>query len=190
MSINFVPVEVVKPDPHWPVVFQSAADEISAALQSIAVRIDHVGSTAVPGLAAKPTVDIQVSVEDLDLSPYRTRLEALRYTFHERSLGEAEHRFFSSPGRLIHLHVCPAGSAWQRSHLLLRDFLRAHPEVAFEYGALKRRLAAQYRLDRVGYSESKEPFIEAHMEQADQWAAATGWQLPAADVDEGPKGEP
>jgi GrpB-like predicted nucleotidyltransferase (UPF0157 family) len=71
--------------------------------------------------------------------------------------------------------VCTIGSDWERRHLLFRDYLRSHPETAAEYAALKRDLATRYTWDRIGYNDAKGPFIEAVVERAEEWAAATGW---------------
>jgi GrpB-like predicted nucleotidyltransferase (UPF0157 family) len=134
VSINYRPIRVEPPDDRWAEEFRRRADTVREALGEVARRIDHVGSTAVPGLDAKPTIDIQVSVADLeDLQSFRRPLERLGYTFHERSLEEVEHRFFSAPGRAAHIHICPSGSRWERTHLLFRDFLRTHPDVAGRY---------------------------------------------------------
>lgn len=142
MPINYTPMRVEPPDDGWAEEFRRRADTVREALGKVAQRIDHVGSTAVPGLDAKPTIDIQVSISDLeDLESFRSPLELLGYPFHERSLEEAEHRFFSAPGRAAHIHIRPSGSRWERTHLLFRDFLRTHPDAAGRYSRLKHSLA-------------------------------------------------
>jgi GrpB-like predicted nucleotidyltransferase (UPF0157 family) len=177
-SLNYTPIEVRPADPSWPQEFSRRADVLRDALEAVAVRIDHIGSTAVPGLAAKPTIDIQVVVSDVeDLDAYRPTLERLGYTFHSHSLCDADHRFFSSPGRVVHVHVCNAGSGWERDHLLFRDFLRAAPEVAADYEALKYRLAREHTGDRVAYAEAKGVFVTHALADAEDWATKTGWSL-------------
>ena len=115
MSINYTPIQVEPSDSRWGDKFRRRASALREALGVVAERIDHVGSTAVPGLDAKPTIDIQVSVADLDdPNQYRGPIEQLGYTFHERSLEDVDHRFFSAPGRAAHIHVCRSGSGWER----------------------------------------------------------------------------
>jgi len=172
------PIDIVDYDPIWPARFEEMRARLAAALGVVAVRIDHVGSTAVPGLAAKPVVDIQVSVPDVDdEAAFRAPIEgegfALRFI-------EPGHRYFRPPPglpRLWQVHVCTVGSRWERDHLLFRDFLRAHSALADDYGQLKRRLAVGHRADRIAYTDAKGPFIEQVLRRADEWAAATGWRL-------------
>lgn len=170
-------VQVLEPDPSWPTQFDSIRAQIAAALGPIAVRIDHVGSTAVPSLVAKETIDVQVSVTDIESEDaYAPALADLGWPLRLR---ESDHRFFREPAgvpRRTHVHVCPVGSEWERRHLLFRDYLRAHPERAAGYGELKRALAVRYPRDRVAYTEAKGPFIDETMELAEAWAAATGWR--------------
>lgn len=171
------PVEIVDYDPVWPVRFEEMRARLAAALGVVAVRIDHVGSTAVPGLAAKPIVDIQVSVPDVeDEATFRRPIEgegfALRFI-------EPGHRYFRPPPglpRLWQVHVCTIGSQWERDHLLFRDYLRAHPPAAAEYTDLKRRLAERHHGDRIAYTDAKGPFIEDVLPRAEEWAASTGWR--------------
>jgi GrpB-like predicted nucleotidyltransferase (UPF0157 family) len=171
------PVVVVPPDPVWIDRFRRTRDAIAGALGETALRIEHVGSTAVPGLAAKPIIDVQVSVPDVaDEGAYAPALAALGWPLRMR---EEDHRFFRDPAgvpRATHVHVCPLGSEWEARHLLFRDYLRAHPERTAAYGALKLALAERYRLDGVAYTEAKGPFIEETLAMADRWAVAIGWQ--------------
>ncbi len=132
-------------------------------LNATALRIDHIGSTAVPGLAAKPCVDIQVSVASLEPDQeYSRPLEEAGYL--HRPDAEPEHRFFERPG--FHVHVCRAGSAWERRHLAFRDHLREHADIAAEYERLKRGLAAI--LDDSGrYADAKTAFVR----EVERWAS-------------------
>ena len=178
VSINYTPIRVEPPDDGWAEEFRCRADAVRAALGDVADRIDHVGSTAIPGLDAKPTIDIQVSVADLDdLESFRRPLEHLGYTFHERSLGEAGHRFFSAPGRVAHIHICTSGSPWERTHLLFRDFVRSHPAAAGDYSRLKYSLAMEHPEDREAYAEAKSAFIEQVMTEAERWALEVSWSV-------------
>jgi putative glutamine amidotransferase len=153
---------IVERDPRWPAMFEEEAGRIRAALGEIAVRIEHVGSTAVPGLAAKPIIDIQVSVEQMaPREPFVTALEALGYTF-VADPTDAEHEYFKKEVdgvRTHQIHVCLVGSDWERRHLAFRDHLRAHPDDAARYAELKRRLAAEHPNDILGYIDAKEPFV-------------------------------
>ncbi len=124
-------------------------------------RIEHVGSTAVKGLAAKPVVDLQVSVPDVDdESAYRPALEAFGLVLRAR---EPDHRFFRPPAgkpRDVHVHVCAQGSDWEQEHLLFRDYLRTHPDTASAYVQLKRDLARRVGHDRLAYNKGKATFIQ------------------------------
>jgi GrpB-like predicted nucleotidyltransferase (UPF0157 family) len=153
---------IVEHDPRWPAMFEEEAERIRAALGDIAVRIEHVGSTAVPGLAAKPTIDIQVSVEEMaPREPFVTALEGLGYEF-VADPTDAEHEYFKKEMdgvRTHQIHVCPVGSDWERRHLAFRDHLRAHPDDAARYADLKRRLATEHPNDILAYIDAKEPFV-------------------------------
>ena len=170
------PIEVVPWDPNWEPMFEDMRARLARSLGDRAVRIDHVGSTAIPGIPAKPIVDIQVSVPDVeDTDAYRAAIEenglALRFI-------EAGHRYFRPPPgtpRDHQVHVCQVGSQWERDHLLFRDFMRAHPGEAAEYGRLKMRIADRRRNERITYNDEKQPFILAVLEEAEDWARKTGW---------------
>jgi GrpB-like predicted nucleotidyltransferase (UPF0157 family) len=170
------PIEVVPYDPGWRDRFGDLRARLTAALGPVATRIEHVGSTSVPGLAAKPVVDVQVSVADPeDESSYRWSIETLGFGLRWREPG---HRYFRpTPGlpRLAQVHVCSAGSSWERDHILFRDYLRAHPQHAAEYAALKMELAARDAADRIAYTDAKGPFIVETLDRAEAWAARIGW---------------
>ena len=143
-------------------MFEEEAAAIRVALGDVAVRVEHVGSTAVPGLAAKPIIDIQVS---LDAMVPRVRfvepLVALGYEF-VADPTDTEHEYFKKETGRVHsyqVHVCAAGSEWERRHLLFRDHLRTHPKDAAAYAELKRRLAAEHPNDVMTYVDGKTPFI-------------------------------
>jgi GrpB-like predicted nucleotidyltransferase (UPF0157 family) len=155
------PVVVVEYDPAWVTAFELLRDRIAPVLGDLAVGIEHVGSTAVPGLDAKPIVDIDVVIrraEDLDEAA--ARLEMLGYT-RLGDLGIVGREAFRALAELPrhHLYVCAAGSAPLQAHLTLRDALRADPELAASYAALKRELAERFRDDRDSYTEGKTAFI-------------------------------
>ena len=127
-------IEVVQYDKGWPAIFDAWRTRLAAALGRAATRIEHVGSTAVPGLAAKPIVDIQLSVVDPgDESRYLAAVESTGLQLRAREPG---HRYFRPPAdrpREVHLHIRAAGSDWERDHLLFRDYLRAHPQTRDAY---------------------------------------------------------
>ena len=155
------PVVVVPYDPAWPATFALLRDRIAPALGDLAVGIEHVGSTAVPGLDAKPIVDIDVVIRHAgDLRAVAGRLATLGYT-HLGDLGIIGREAFRATPDLPrhHLYVCAAGALTLQAHLSLRDALRADPDLAAEFAALKRGLAQRYRDDRDAYSEGKSAFV-------------------------------
>jgi len=155
---------VANPDPTWPARFQEEAARIEAALGGLLARIDHVGSTAVPGLGAKPIIDIQASITTLvPRGPYVEPLEALGYRWALDPWTD-DHEYFSRDidgERAFQIHVCQAGSSWEHRHLAFRDRLRAHPEDARRYEELKRRLAEAHPRDIMNYVDGKTAFIRA-----------------------------
>jgi len=172
------PVEVIDYDQRWPARFEAYADELRRALGSVAARVEHIGSTAVPGLAAKAVIDIQVSVGDVAaIDLYKPGMESIGLA-HRPHPEEPERReFFRPPGRrIVHVHVVGSGSAEERRHLLHRDYLRAHPAASREYGELKRRLAETFRDARQNYQEAKSPFLQSMGLEAERWARETSWQ--------------
>jgi GrpB-like predicted nucleotidyltransferase (UPF0157 family) len=155
------PVIVVAYDPNWPDLFQFLRERIADALGDIAVAIEHVGSTAVPGLAAKPIIDIDVLLRsETALSAAIERLASLGYT-HEGDLGIPEREAFLPPANdpPHHLYVCPPNSAEFRKHIVFRDYLRAHPDDARIYGDLKLALADEFRDNRSAYLAAKGQFV-------------------------------
>jgi GrpB-like predicted nucleotidyltransferase (UPF0157 family) len=175
------PIEIVPWEPAWPSRYEDWRRRLATSLGPAALRIDHVGSTSVPGLAAKPVLDVQVSVRDVeDEASYVPAIESVGVRLRMR---EAGHRYFRPPEGLpreIQVHVCAAGSRWERDHLLFRDYLRAHAPVAAEYGRRKAALAERYRTDRIAYTEAKTGFILDALDAAARWAEATGWTLSGA----------
>jgi GrpB-like predicted nucleotidyltransferase (UPF0157 family) len=156
------PVEIVSYDASWPRLFEEEREALQRVLANWLVGpIEHIGSTAVPGLAAKPVIDIMAAVRTLqDSRPAISAATELGYCY-SPFRPDREHWFCRpSPAfRTHHLHLIPHASGdWIRP-LAFRDYLRTHAAVAVEYEALKRRLAAQYRLDREAYTEAKTSFI-------------------------------
>lgn len=156
-------VRVVPYDPRWATLFVEAAHELQEALGPAAAAIHHVGSTAVPGLCAKPILDLLVSIpsfeEGLDLVP---RIERLGYEFRPAEEIPDRHYFRRRRGtiRTHHLSLAEASSWHHRATLAFRDALRANPSRAVEYADLKLRLARRYPLDRPAYLAAKTAFVE------------------------------
>jgi len=153
-------VVVVDYDPSWPAAFDELRAIVGEAVRDIAISIEHVGSTAVPGLAAKPVIDMDIVVADGDVASAIDRLAGIGYV-HRGNLGIATREAFRPPSgsRPHNLYVCPSSSPALANHLALRDYLRANDEAAREYGALKKRLAEEFRDDIDGYVEAKTAFI-------------------------------
>jgi GrpB-like predicted nucleotidyltransferase (UPF0157 family) len=170
-------VAIVDYDPRWPEVFAREKAHLLAALPADLVRrVEHFGSTAVPGLAAKPIVDMLVEVTDLDETRRRIVpiLESQGYEYIWRpTRGNDEPPFYAwfikrdagSGVRTHHIHMVePQFPQWQA--LLFRDYLQAHPDIASEYIALKRRLAGEHPTDRIAYTEGKSEFVARVTEAA------------------------
>ncbi len=151
---------VVDYDLTWPLAFEELRLRVSAALNDMAISIEHVGSTAVPGLVAKPVIDMDVVVAESDVFKAIECLGKLGYE-HRGNLGIPLREAFRPPSgsQPHHLYVCPPHSPALANHLIFRDCLRGNSELALEYGALKRRLAEQFSDDMDGYVEGKTAFI-------------------------------
>ena len=147
-------------DPSWPAQFAAERTRILAALGGLQAEIEHIGSTAIPSLVAKPVIDIMIGrPTEWELRPYIDALQRLGYEYRGESGIPGRHYFRRGRPRTHHLHVVPYGGDLWRNHLRFRDRLRTYPALAAEYAALKRRLATQFAEDRVGYTEAKAPFI-------------------------------
>jgi GrpB-like predicted nucleotidyltransferase (UPF0157 family) len=166
-------LEVVPYDSAWPAAFEAEALRLLTALGALACRIDHNGSTSVPGLAAKPIIDIQLSVVALQpIAAYRDRLRMVGYV-HVPHPDDSFCPFFHRPSQWPHshhVHVVESGGAEERRTLAFRDYLRDHDAVAGEYARLKealaRRLVPATSEAREAYAQGKAVFIERIVEQA------------------------
>jgi GrpB-like predicted nucleotidyltransferase (UPF0157 family) len=177
-------VEITPYDPIWPSRFEQLGSELRIAVGTTALRIDHIGSTAVPGLAAKPIIDIQISVAAFEpLDAYRLPLERLGYVFRADNT-ERTKRYFREAPRTPrrHIHVRREGSWSEQFALLFRDYLRTHAEEARLYESLKYQLASRYKEDRRGYTDAKAPFIWEIMAKADRWSQEVGWEPGPSDA--------
>lgn len=154
-------------DPAWPSLFEVLRGRVLDALGELAVAVEHVGSTSVPGLAAKPIVDIDAVVPSAEHVPLAVeRLEQVGYR-HEGDLGISGREAFEPPADAPwhHLYVLPADSEELRRHLAFRDHLLDHPEAAMAYAALKREAAQRFGGDRRAYTEAKTDFVERVLAQ-------------------------
>lgn len=179
---------IVEYNPGWPGEFKEIAAQLQNGLGNLALRIDHIGSTSVPGLAAKDVIDIQITVSELN-EQLLAAMTAMGYTRSEiatsdhipAGMSDKPHEwqkwFFKAPTsqRPTNTHVRIAGRANQRYPLLFRDFLRAHPSYAKSYGELKKRLAANLANSRT-YPDVKDPAVDLIYHAAENWATRTGWQ--------------
>jgi GrpB-like predicted nucleotidyltransferase (UPF0157 family) len=169
-------VLVVPYDPRWPRLFARARSELQTALGDAVVAIEHIGSTAVPGLAAKPIIDIMVGVDSLDRGRSLVDpVETLGYEYVPE--GEAEmpfRRYFRRRDPTLlpgferagyHLHMVEAAHPFWTTHLAFRDHLRGSAEEARAYERLKLALAARHADDRQAYTDAKAPFVRAVLAQ-------------------------
>jgi GrpB-like predicted nucleotidyltransferase (UPF0157 family) len=148
-------------DSSWPLTFAALQLPIWEALRGIALSVEHVGSTSVPGLAAKPIIDIDAIVPSrADMPAAIGRLSALGYV-HCGNLGLEDREAFENPAGLAphHLYACVQGSVALVNHLALRDCLRRDPSAAAAYGQLKKQLAEQFPTDVEGYMSGKTEFL-------------------------------
>ena len=162
-------VVVAAYDPSWPEIFAGEAQAIRQALGDVLVGVEHVGSTAIPGLAAKPVIDIVAAVTALAEAEANPALEALGYDC--RGENGIPGRLFFRKGviefrRTHHLHLVEAGHEQWASMLAFRDYLRSHPSDARRYEELKQTLADKYRDNRAAYTKGKSSFIQAVLAKA------------------------
>ncbi len=167
-------IVVVEYSPEWPAAFEREAASLRPALGAALREFHHIGSTSVPGLAAKPVIDMLAVVADLAALDARDPfLLELGYT-PKGEFGIAGRRFYSKgadDARTHHLHAFAEGHASITRHFDFRDYLRAHPEAAAHYGALKQRLAAENREEIEVYLAGKAGFIEELLAKAQAWRA-------------------
>src|SRR5215469_12549527 len=155
-------------DPRWPRLFEMLRVRIAVVLDEMAISIEHVGSTAVPGLAAKPIIDIDVLIRSsADLPVVIRKLADLGYE-HRGDLGVRGREAFRANAAAVrhHLYVCPPGSREYEQHIAFRNYLRAHAGEANAYALLKRELANKFGSDREGYSQAKSEFVQRLLQRA------------------------
>ena len=171
-------IRIVDYDPAWPALAEAEVRAIEEVLGEIAVRVEHVGSTAVPGLAAKPILDLQLSVDALEpAGRYAEPLKRLGYVFvptdDVAGLPPVTPSRRSVRARTTCMSARP-GAEHELRHLAVRDFLRAHPDEAARYAALKRDVVARHPQDRLAYIEGKEEYVTALERRAVAWAGPSG----------------
>lgn len=166
-------------DPAWPTIAARLADDLHAACGAHLLRVEHIGSTSVRGLAAKPIIDLAPvapteDVRDACVGP----IVALGLE-HLGEYGIPGRRYFrgadGKSGLEVHLHLFTQDSTYLRRHLVFRDYLRSHPDEAAAYGAMKRNLATRLWRDGNEYADAKTPFISGCLDRAERWAVETGW---------------
>ncbi len=154
-------IEICDYDPQWPAKFQQHAECIVRALGSAALQIEHIGSTSVPGLGAKPIIDVLLVVEDSsDEADYLPHLEGAGYVLRVREPEWHEHRMFRTAEKDVHLHVFSAGSSEVSRYLVFRDYLRGNRADRELYEAVKRELAGQEWPSMNNYAEAKTEVIQ------------------------------
>ena len=190
---------ILRIDPYddlWPEEFAAIAAPIRSALRDLALRVDHIGSTSVPGLDAKDIIDIQVTVRELDPDRIGPPLGGIGYSMYPGiaadhiPAGETPDPeqwtklYFRAPEgqRPTHLHVRQEGRANQQYAILFRDYLRAHLGAAETYAIVKRELVRLNPDDVDAYYAVKDPVCDLIMDAARLWAAATGWEPGPSDA--------
>ena len=175
---------IVPYDPEWPGMFAKLGAALGGALGEVALRIDHIGSTSIPGLDAKPIIDVQISVASFEpVDPFRIPLESLGFVWRANNPELTKRYFREKPGnRRTHIHVRKAGSFSEQFPLLFRDYMRVHPEELPPYAEMKYQLAEQYGKGREAYTIAKGPFVWAVVRKADQWAQDIGWEPGPSDA--------
>lgn len=188
-------ITIVHYEPTWVDEFQVLGMTLRRALGGLALRIDHIGSTAVPGLAAKDRIDIQVTVAELT-GEVEQVLNQIGYKRIARLTQDhlppgsnddprewSKWVFEPPPGqRPTNLHVRVAGKPNQRYALLFRDYLRAHPAAAEAYARVKIALASYHADDHQAYYDVKDPVCDIIIAGAEEWAKTTRWELEASDA--------
>lgn len=189
-------IAILPYNPQWPMEFRDIGGSLRTALGDLALRIDHIGSTSVPGLAAKDVIDVQVTVAALDAEALTRALTPLGYTLyppadhdhmppgHDDPPEEWRKLFFRPPEgqRRTNLHIRQAGRANQRYALLFRDYLRVDPQARGAYQQIKEALARLHPDDMDAYYDVKDPVCDIVMAAAERWAAQTSYVPGPSDL--------
>ncbi len=167
-----MPIKLFPHDPDWELLYEEARQQLLAALGSYAMDIQHVGSTSIAGIAAKPVIDIAVAIRQYPLPDnVITAISDLGYTY-RGEFGIPRRHFFSRRDLLVgyNVHINELSNDEFQRHVLFRDYLRAHVAVKREYEDLKRDLASRYR-DVGQYADNKSDFVKGTLESARAWRA-------------------
>lgn len=162
-------IEFFEHNRSWQLAYQQEKSIIAKTLNKDIVEIQHIGSTAIPGLAAKPIIDILIAVERFTPDDkYSCQLHLIGY-HHQPEASSTDRLFFwKGTPRTHHIHIVEYGKGIYWRHILFRDYLRNHREIALQYEALKRKMALKFCSDKVAYAESKTQFIDSVVELAKQ----------------------
>jgi GrpB-like predicted nucleotidyltransferase (UPF0157 family) len=187
-------IEIIPYKTSWPAEFSEIGLNLRRGLGKLALRIDHIGSTAVPGLAAKDIIDVQITVAELSEECFQAmqalgyaRVETIQRDHRPAQAGgdetDWEKWYFRPPSqqRQTHIHMRVQGRLNQRYPLLFRDYLRAHPATAEAYAELKRRLV-QNLADPETYPDVKDPAVDLIYLAAEEWATAVQWEPGKSDA--------
>ena len=156
------PIILVEYDPRWPETFESLSKSLLGCLGDLAARIEHVGSTAIAGMVAKPIIDIDVlAAEDADVQAIIRQLARIGYV-HEGDLGIRQREAFRASRTLPrhHLYVCHGDGEEYKRHILFRDYLRGNSQTADAYACMKTSAAERFFNDRIAYTNAKSEFVE------------------------------
>lgn len=164
------PIIVVDYNTNWSKQYEQEKQQILLALGDTVINIQHIGSTSVPGLAAKPVIDIILGVKQIPpLLEQVSSLEAIGYSYYGELGIPGRHYFRKGMPRTHQIHAVLVNSEFWERHILFRDFLRKHPKAAQRYAALKRKLTQEFAGDRTRYTNSKTPLIEQLLVEAKLW---------------------
>jgi len=177
------PIIIVPYDPQWPILFSDLGNSIRNALGDIAVRIDHIGSTSIPNLSAKPIIDVQISIRSFEENDkIEKALNKIGFYHKINDTDKSQLYYREMPGsRRTHIHIRRWGTWPEVFSLLFRDYMRCHPEDCKIYEDKKLELAEKYRNNRGLYVESKSLIIWNIMKRADMWSQEIGWYPKKSD---------
>ncbi len=162
----------------WTDAYEAVRAELQGAFGAAALGYEHIGSTSVPGMLAKPIVDVLVSLAaGQPATAVVEAVEALGFEY-RGEFGVAQRHFFARVG--CHVHAFRPGEGEWATHLLFRDFLRASPAARATYAEFKLRTAEAVQWDRLAYQQAKDRYVSEFLPQAEQWARGCGWRPPAA----------
>ncbi len=176
-------VTLIAHDPAWVEMAAAESARIARAVGPAMLRVEHIGSTAITSIAAKPTVDLMPVVRsEADLDACRAPMEALGYLWRgEYGIAGRRYSVLERDGkRIFHVHIFADGHENIARQMIFRDYLRAHRDEALGYEAIKREAAAAHPVDSMAYNDHKSAWIKACQLRAEAWAAPRTWLPPAA----------